>query len=109
MRRFAVTLAIAFASICFGTAAHANAVRRPIRSVAGSGHGCPCPYDQIVRRDGAIYQCGGVSAWSRTGGVEPTCYTQDYATQILNGGNFLDWNDTLMSCMSNPMHYRVLY
>ena len=65
-------------------------VRNPIRSAAGSGHGCPCPYDQIVRRNGSVYRCGKTSAWSRPGGEYPTCYESDTYNKILGGGDFMD-------------------
>ena len=85
-----------------------SAVRRPIRSVVGSAaYVCPCPYDQFVRNDGRVWNCGGNSAWSRTGGREPTCYTSDYAAQMMSGGNITDWVDILTNCYSNPMVCRV--
>jgi len=84
------------------------AVRRPIRSIAGSAaYVCPCPYDQFIRNDALIFNCGNNSAWSRSGGREPTCYTSDYPAQIMSGGNITDWVDILRYCYLNPMVCRV--
>lgn len=38
------------------------------------GEGCECPYDRKI--DGA--ECRGSSAYCRSGGAEPKCYTDGY-------------------------------
>ncbi len=43
-------------------------------SIAGYTGNCPCPYNVDAR--GA--SCGRRSAWSRSGGAQPKCYTSDF-------------------------------
>ena len=87
-----------------------NRVRPPIRSVAGSGHGCPCPYDQIVRQNGNVYKCGGWSAWSKPGGAYPTCFYSDVNNKILGNYEFMDFVDnTQLECAYNYPVCRVLW
>ena len=96
--------------IVVGSQEKANAqvaVRRPIISIAGSSHGCPCPYDKVVQQDGTVYHCGQASSWSRPGGWEPTCYTSDYPSQIMRGGNITDWVDVMTSCYADTLACRV--
>jgi len=92
------SLAISFDIV--SSRAHAQAMRSPIRSYNGS-HGCPCPYDQVILSSGSIYDCGKVSSWSRSGGASPTCYQQDMPFRIMNGLDVLDWNETLLNCMTD--------
>jgi hypothetical protein len=54
--------------------------RSPIRTWANSSL-CLCPYDQVVTKGidlafpDSIYQCGSSSAWYRSGGKEPACFS----------------------------------
>lgn len=43
------------------------------QSIAAYGDSCPCEYSTDV----AGSQCGGRSAWTRSGGAEPLCYHAD--------------------------------
>jgi hypothetical protein len=78
-------------------------VRQPIRSIANT-HGCPCPYDQVIREDGVIYRCGDASAWSRSGGRTPTCYVND----ILYGGDMGGAINTQLNCTIDFTRCQVL-
>lgn len=108
--RAVVRILSLFAGIFFALETSANAqslVRRPILSAAGSSHGCPCPYDQLVLGNGSVMRCGNLSSWSRPGGWEPTCYASDYMRQIMSGGDITDWVDVLTNCYADPMVCRV--
>lgn len=35
---------------------------------------CPCPFSVFSREDGTEIRCGGMSAYCKSGGVEPVCY-----------------------------------
>jgi hypothetical protein len=48
-------------------------------SIAGYKGSCPCPYS--VASDGS--ECGGRSAYSRTGGAEPLCHPSDISDAML--------------------------
>jgi len=49
------------------------------QSIAAYGGSCPCEYSTDV----AGNQCGGRSAWSRSGGAEPLCYHSDITMERL--------------------------
>ena len=108
----AVFISILLSSSFFALAPRVVAdmrVRNPIRSVAGSGHGCPCPYDQIVKSNGVVYRCGKTSAWSKPGGEYPTCYQSDTTNKILLGGDIMDWLETSNDCILDFFNCRQVF
>ena len=108
----AVFVSVLLSSSFFAFAPRAvadNRMRNPIRSAAGSGHGCPCPYDQIVRTNGKIYRCGKTSAWSRPGGIHPTCYDSDLYQKAYAGEYLNDWSDTLAKCWKDFYYCKEVY
>lgn len=52
-----------------------SAIRQKIvwMSIASYRRNCPCPYS----RDRVGHRCGGRSAYSRSGGYAPRCYSSD--------------------------------
>jgi hypothetical protein len=45
-----------------------------------SGRPCACPEDKMRNER----TCGGNSAWSRSGGLEPLCYPTDVTPEMIN-------------------------
>ena len=53
-----------------------NLIQKSIVNYPGN---CPCPYN--TARNGS--QCGGRSAWSRSGGYAPLCYDSDVSDEMV--------------------------
>ena len=49
------------------------------QSIASYSGNCPCPYNT----DRAGRSCGRRSAYSKPGGYDPLCYTQDVTAQMI--------------------------
>lgn len=58
-------------------ATNINPIRPGIIFLASELDGCLCPYDVFVTSSGSSRRCGEISAYSRSGGVEPACYYSD--------------------------------
>jgi hypothetical protein len=79
MRAFAIALSLLVAAPALALhppsddQVRQSIVQESVAAYLATGQPCPCPYSS----DRAGHSCGGRSAYSRPGGVQPMCYPAD--------------------------------